>query len=280
MKIFSQVIFWLLYLLSPLALFCGPLNNPWMTEYDQAQTLARRIHPPQDYQRIRARAGTFGAWLRNLPLKKGHPPVFLYNGEKKANQRAQYAVIDIDVGTKDLQQCADAVIRLRAEYLRAAGNERDIHFNFTSGHEARWTRWAIGFRPVVEGSDVTWEKRAPEDYSYSNFRKYLETVFIYAGSYSLKKELKPVHDLRAMRPGDAFIEGGFPGHAVIVLDMAEDESAGTRIFLLAQSYMPAQDVHILRNPTDEGLSPWYSLDFGDTLRTPEWTFTKKDLCRF
>ncbi len=53
-----------------------------------------------------------------------------------------------------------------------------------------------------------------------------------------------------------------------------------KIFLLAQSYMPAQDIHILRNPDDEDLSPWYSVDFGEKLHTPEWIFTKKELCRF
>jgi len=46
-----------------------------------------------------------------------------------------------------------------------------------------------------------------------------------------------------------------PGHAVIVVDMAED-AKGQRAFLLAQSYMPAQDIHILKNPMDADLSPW------------------------
>jgi hypothetical protein len=39
-------------------------------------------------------------------------------------------------------------------------------------------------------------------------------------------------------------------------------------------------MHILRNPNDAKLSPWYPVDFGDTLRTPEWTFRRTDLKRW
>lgn len=47
-----------------------------------------------------------------------------------------------------------------------------------------------------------------------------------------------------------------------------------------QSYMPAQDMHILRNPLNADLSPWYAEDFGEVLQTPEWTFDASDLKRF
>ncbi|MBK7945997.1 MAG: hypothetical protein IPJ85_12150 [Flavobacteriales bacterium] len=49
-------------------------------------------------------------------------------------------------------------------------------------------------------------------------------------------------------------------------------------FLLAQSYMPAQDMHIVRNP-DSREGAWYVLE-GDALRTPEWTFTWGDRKRW
>ena len=44
--------------------------------------------------------------------------------------------------------------------------------------------------------------------------------------------------------------------------------------------MPAQDMHVLRNPAAGNDNPWYGLDFGETLRTPEWTFKSTDLQRF
>src|SRR5687767_9762606 len=71
---------------------------------------------PKDYIRIKYPDGSFAHWLRQVPLKKD-TRVFLYNGELKRNQTAQFAVLDVPVGAKDLQQCADAVMRLRAEYL-------------------------------------------------------------------------------------------------------------------------------------------------------------------
>ena len=50
--------------------------------------------------------------------------------------------------------------------------------------------------------------------------------------------------------------------------------------MLAQSSMPAQEMQIMKNPNDEKLSTWYFIDFGETLYTPEWIFTKNDLKRF
>ena len=250
----------------------------WKVHSDY-NTIAGCIKVPQGYSRIFAEPGSFAEWLRNLPLKPGHPPVHLYNGNLKSNQSAHYEVVDIDVGTKDLQQCADAIIRLRAEYLYSKGDYRAIHFNFTSGDTARFSEWIDGFRPKVVGNNVSWHKTASIDSSYENFQAYLECVMIYAGSYSLKRELQKVEDIKTMKIGDIFIQGGFPGHAVLIVDIAENKSTGEKAFLLAQSYMPAQDIHILKS-FDNDINPWYKLDFGDTLRTPEWTFTRRDLYRF
>ncbi len=83
-----------------------------------------------------------------------------------------------------------------------------------------------------------------------------------------------------MKIGDVFIQGGSPGHAVIVVDLAVNPRTKEKIFLIAQSYMPAQEIQILKNPNDNRISPWYSVRFGEILETPEWTFRKNNLKRF
>ncbi len=133
---------------------------------------------------------------------------------------------------------------------------------------------------AAKGLEVKWRKKRGYDKSYRTFRKYTDTVFMYAGSYSLNQELKPVKNINEMKIGDVFIKGGFPGHAIIVIDMAINKSNNKKLFLLAQSYMPAQEIHILVNPSNDNLSPWYELDFGQTLDTPEWRFSRGQLKRF
>lgn len=233
---------------------------------------------PEGYHRIEYEPYSFQEWLRHLPLQKNHD-VYLFNKTLKLNQDAHYKIINIDVGVENLQQCADAIIRLYAEYLYAYERYDAIAFNFTSGHRADFNAWADGHRPIISGNNVSWTKSAEYDLSYNNFRKYLDTIFMYAGSYSLSKELVDIenHDLQV---GDIFIQGGFPGHAVIVVDMAFDPSTDNKILMIAQSYMPAQEVHILKNPQNETLSPWYGLKATELLVTPEWTFEWTDIKRF
>ena len=203
--------------------------------------------------------------------------MLLYDGRKKGDQSAHVAVVDLDIGNRDLQQCADAVIRLRAEYLFGSACEEEIAFHFTSGDLARWADWRDGLRPRVEGNRVSWSRTASPDDSDTTFRAYLDTVFTYAGSASLEGELLPIDDLSHPEIGDVFIQGGFPGHAVIIVDVAEN-AAGDRIFLLAQSYMPAQDIQVLRS--FEVISPWYRARSSGELQTPEWVFRYGNLRRF
>ncbi len=250
--------------------------------FDQTSETLRTIETipaPMGFERVTVASGSFGDWLRHLPLYPADYPVHLFDGRLKPSQRTHAAVIRIDVGDRDLQQCADAVIRLRAEYLFACKNYRCISFRFTSGHKADYLKWRNGFRPRVSRNNVSWIKHGEDDSSYKSFRQYLDTVFMYAGSYSLSKELSSV-SIDNIRIGDVFIQGGFPGHAVIVVDMAENKSNGKKACLLAQSYMPAQEIHILKNPRIHNNTPWYFVGTHDKLFTPEWTFQWNDLKRF
>lgn len=189
------------------------------------------------------------------------------------------SVFDIDVGNKDLQQCADAVIRLRAEYLYSQKKFNDIHFNLTNGFRVDYTKWGEGYRLRVSGNNTSWYKSKKPDYSYKTFKDYLELVFSYAGTLSLNKEMNKI-SLDSIEVGDVFIKGGSPGHAIIVVDLAMDKATGKKVFMIAQSYMPAQSIHLLVNRNDTNLSPWYDLSQMDKLYSPEWTFEKSDLKHF
>jgi hypothetical protein len=250
----------------------------WMSSYSFSDNLVNRIPLPKGFSRIPVEKNSYADWLRHLPLKQDKTSVHLYNGELKSNQEVHHAIIDIDAGgSEDLQQCADACMRLKAEYLYSTKQYDKIMFNFTSGHEASWNKWREGFRPKISGNNVTWVKTAQADSSYKNFKSYMKTVFRYAGTFSLDKQMTSVQ-LKEMKPGDLFIKGGFPGHAVIIVDIAENKTTGKKIFMIAQSYMPAQDIHILKN-YESDFSPWYSAEFGERLDTPEWTFYSHQLKR-
>jgi hypothetical protein len=250
----------------------------WLDAYEAKEMLVNRIAPPQGYERSSAEKKSITDWLRHLPLKPGSPEVKLYNGASKYNQLAQYAVLNIDTGQEDLQQCADAVMRLKAEYHYSRKEYDKIHFNFTSGDKAEYSKWIEGYRPVLKGNKVSWVKNAQKDNSYKGFKAYLKQVFMYAGSSSLSKELQSI-PFSQMQPGDVLIRGGFPGHAVTVMDMATNPQNGKKVYMLAQSYMPAQDIHILKNPAVSD-SPWYALEAEGAIETPEWTFQQTELKRF
>ena len=206
--------------------------------------------------------------------------MLLHTGAPKPRQDVHVAVIDIDVGPRDLQQCADAIMRLRAEWQFASGRPGDIAFNDTgAGKPIAFARWAAGERPQMSGRSLSWSRSAQPDAGYASFRRYMDVVFTWAGTYSLERELqaKPLPELAA---GDLFIKGGFPGHAVLVADVAESPATGERRFLLVQSFMPAQEMHVLKNPAKADGSPWYPLAFGDQLVTPEWPFPRESLRRW
>lgn len=242
-------------------------------------TIATRFATPAGYTRIVAEKNSFAGFLQNTALKPAGTLVHYFDGREKPHKVAA-AVLSLDVGDKDLQQCADAVMRLRAEYLYKTQQYQALHFNFTNGFDARYSKWRDGYRPLVKGNAVSWTKTTAESVSYKSFRSYLNTVFTYAGTASLSKELKGV-PLTQMQIGDVLIRGGSPGHAVIVVDMAEDPKTHKKLFMIAQSYMPAQDIHVLVNQADAALSPWYALNgSAGSIQTPEWTFSADELKRF
>jgi hypothetical protein len=188
------------------------------------------------------------------------------------------AVVDMDIGKQNLQQCADAIMRLRGEYLFARKEYDKISFVLTNGFRMDYSEWMKGNRLVVSGNNTRWSKSEGPSNTYADFRKYMDVVFSYAGTLSLSKSLKS-KNIKGIDIGDVFIHGGSPGHAVIVVDVAESKTRG-KIFMIAQSFMPAQEIHVLKNFSDESISPWYKNSISDQLNSPQWSFYMSELKSF
>jgi Domain of unknown function (4846) len=231
------------------------------------EPLLARFAPPAGARRVAVADVSFGDFLRHLPLLPRGTAVRLWNGALKSRQDVHAAVVDLDVPPRDLQQCADTIMRLWAEYR--FGRRLPAAFHPDPGNPR-----ALVYRGPYG------ERDRPA------FMRWMTGVFGDAGSASLQAELPPVSSLERtqpldVRPGDVLIQGGYPGHAVIVLDVAVADD-GRRWLLLGQSYMPAQQLHVLVNPAAP--SPWYdaaALTSPAGLRTPEWRpFFARDLRRF
>lgn len=235
-----------------------------------AMTIEGRYVPPKGFERTKASDDSFGKFLRSQKLKPYGDKVLYYDGREKNRSGVYDSVFDVNIGDRDLHQCADAIMLLRGEYLYSQGRYDEISFNFVSGFEAEYVKWMEGYRIKVDGNSVSYYKATEANNTYEVFRKYMDMVFAYSGTLSLSNELNSV-DVGNMEIGHVFIVGGSPGHAVIVVDMAENQE-GDRMFMLAQSYMPAQETQILVNPKNNDISPWYSLKDMDRLVTPEWSF--------
>lgn len=243
-------------------------------------TVKTRFPPPKGYKWVNEEKNSFGEYLTNFPLYPQNFPVRDFREIPIQKQYNHAAVLKIDVGSKDLQQCADAWIRLYAEYLYAKKEEDKIGFHFTSGQFLSWKDYKNGIRTTEIKDKVKFTKSAKFDNSYLNFRNYLDLVFNYAGTISLDKESESILKNEDIKAGDFLIKPGSPGHSVFIIGYAQNAS-GKRVYLLAESFMPAQDIHIIINPLDRKLSPWYVLDVNSPKTiTAKYIFDPTSVKRF
>ena len=183
----------------------------------------------------------------------------------------------MNISDKDLQQCADSVIRMYAEYYYKSQQYDKINFHFVSGFLCEYEKWQAGYRVKVSGNNVSWHKTKTFDDSYETFEKYLDTVFSYASTLSLDKESTKI-DINELQIGDIFLKAGSPGHVVMVVDICENNK-GEKAFLLAQGFMPAQEFHILNNPASDS-DPWYYVkEVEYPFLTSQYTFDEGSLKR-
>lgn len=238
-------------------------------------TLKTRILVPDGYERTHEEQASLGEFIRNYKVLPDNSPVLLFDGTVKPNDHA-VCVFDMYLSGNNLQQCADSVMRVYAEYMRSCGREDKIAFHFVNGFLCDWKSFKNGKRIFVGGNDVSWVDNGVISDSDDSFESYLETVFKFASTLSLDKESQSI-ELSDIQIGDIFIKGGSPGHVVMVVDVCEKE--GKKAFLLAQGYMPAQQFHVLINEYHES-DPWYYEDeITYPFITPEYVFNDQCLKR-
>ncbi|MFK7931273.1 MAG: DUF4846 domain-containing protein [Myxococcota bacterium] len=220
----------------------------------------RQVFPPPTGA-TRVPADPFATSLRQLRVLPPGTPILTHDGREI---RRPGRVLDVPLVRGDLQQCADTIIRLRAEWLRDAGHT--VRFHATSGDPLPWKRFKNGEYAVAVDNRIRWRTGRT-----GNWDAYLRAVFTWAGTASLA-ERDTIAVNGPPQPGHLLVDPGFPGHAVVLLDVA---TRGDSTFvLIAQGFMPAQSAHVVPGPY-EG---WWRWEPGVDL--PVWSFKGSDLRRF
>ena len=244
-----------------------------------SSTIKSRVKLPNGYKRILYKKGSFQEYLQNYNLKPFGSKIINFDDSEYYWQRGHIGILDLPVPKNGLQQCADALIRIRSEYLWDANRQDEIGFNFTSGHYCSWIEYAKGYRPKVSGNKVTFSKTATANDSKSNFYKYLNLIYMYSGTLSLSQELEPITNIKELKIGDMLIIGGSPGHIVMLADEAINNK-NEKLFLLIQGNTPAQSVHLVKNLEDSKISPWYNLKMNAVIPVSNYTFYNSKFVRF
>ncbi|WP_452599526.1 DUF4846 domain-containing protein [Pontimicrobium sp. MEBiC01747] len=242
-------------------------------------TIKSRVNTPKGYKRVKYNTGSFEDYLRNYKLKPFNSKIINYDGSEYYWQIGHIGILDVPVPKNGLQQCADALIRIRSEYLWDNNRKDEIGFNFTSGHYCSWLEYAEGYRPRINGNKVTFSKTAKSNHTKNNFYKYLNLIYTYSGTLSLYNELPQIKAIEKLKVGDMLIRGGTPGHIVMIADEAVNEK-GEKLFLLFQGNTPAQSVHLVKNLEDTELSPWYDLKLNVEIGVSNYTFNNSKYVRF
>jgi hypothetical protein len=218
--------------------------------------------------------GSWPGFLQHLPT--ADQPIVDYKGNQISNQEKHFAILTYDVGSADLQQCADALIRIRSEYLFSQKKYSSIGFHFNSGIFYSWQDYLQGLRPSFKGRNQILMRSAPAaEISHFALRKYLDIVYAYANTVSLCRELKSTDRFET---GTVIIYPGHPGHCCMIIDAATVDKQDT-VFKMVEGYMPAQSIYVLSNPFEPEMSPWYHLGKGD-INTASCSFRSYFLKKF
>ncbi len=244
-----------------LGIFPGFSQSPndvylWLKTKTIQQTIESRFPAPAGYKRVKLPPGSFGEWLRELPLLPKGTPVKDYRGRVKvpAGDSTLAGVVDYDISGKKLEQCMDIILRFRAEYLRSIG-ESGISFFLPVKFPLLWSDWARGLRPVFHGIDITLVQKEKPDSSRDAFDNYLKEIFYYSGTQTAYFNY-PKIEAEKIQVGDFVVKKGKKGHAILILDFAVN-AEGEKIALIGHGDTPACRFYLLNYRQGQ---PWFPLN--------------------
>ena len=217
-----------------------------------------QLPPPPGYTRVKCDDESFGAYLRQLPLKRRGSRVHLYKSDKLARfQGCNYAVVDMPL-LSNYEQCADVCMRLRAEYLYSSGQYQQIRFQ------------------ALDGSILQYKGGNDRE----AFERFMRRVYGICNTTSMCQSM-PSRPLGEVQIGDVFVYSsrsqGVYGHAVMVVDVAQNV-LGKKVFLVVEGNTPAREMHVLRNPYRWFMSAWYTLNAdGEMQVVSPFRFYKNEL---
>jgi hypothetical protein len=242
----------------------------FVSSYNPNQSIFKQVLPPFGYTKVETPASSFGEWLRFLPLYPVDRAVLDYEGNviKMASQVIR--VIQLDNPSHGMQQCADTVIRLWAEYLKSRDQLDQLELHTQNGQSSSWRRWAAGYRPVLKGNSFHWIKKESPTSNQTrelHFKEYITWLMQWTGTLALARDLSRVTQSE-LDIGHMFVHpnrsGNNIGHISIIVDKAVQEGNSVPIYLIAWGFIPAQDFHIIQPPRNLPHYPWFTRTEAET----------------
>lgn len=258
-------------------------NKSLLNLNDEGTVIKDRVEVPDGYIRPPFPESSFQNFLRSMPMKKAGAKVMKYDGYNKFFD-CYAAVVDMDFPMEsDVIHSEHTIQLIRSLYFYKTEKYDLMRFSYDDNRNMDFFEYGSGIRFVWQDSIYVKEEIASEDFSINAFNNYLGDLYGESTTRGLKADTREI-EFGEMSVGDLLLQPGnqhSKGHTVMVMDMAIDPLTGERLVLFGQGFEPTQDFHIIDNPYEEDISPWYRVDEdAHFFSTIQWTFRKKHCRRF
>jgi Domain of unknown function (4846) len=243
---------------------------PQVYNLKKYSSIENEIPVPTGFQRVAIDSNSFAAYLRTLPIVDASHGVLDFKGRVrvKTGDSSLAAVVPVDIAGKNLWQCMDIILAFKVDFLNKEKRMAEIVFPLPEGTKLSWEEWQNGIRPSFKGLHFYKSISGNMDNSQKSFKKYVNTIFNYSNTQTFYHHY-PAVELAEIKPGDFIVKKGKKGHAVFIVDVAENEY-GEKIALIGQGDTPACQFYVLKNKQG---SPWFKIHLDS--KYPDLPISKK-----